>query len=81
MPITSLQLSYNGLTAATSSLVTDIVINCNVKKLRIDGNPSLAENQKFYSILTDFSTTLESLYMSDTKLSSRAAYNIFMVLT
>lgn len=78
--ITSLQLSYNGLTETTSSWLSDIVINCNVKKLRIDGNHSIGENQQLYAILTDPSTALEQLYMVDTKLSTRAAFTLFISL-
>ena len=78
--IISLQLSYNGLTEATSSWLSDIVINCNVKKLRIDGNHSIGENQQLYAILTDPSTALEQLYMVDTKLSTRAAFTLFISL-
>ena len=79
--ITTLQLSYNGLTEASSSMIGDIVINCNVKKLWINGNHFIGESQKLCSMLADDLSTLESLYMVDIKLSSRAATSIFLSLT
>ena len=76
----TLQLSHNSLTEVSSSLISDIVINYNVKKLRIDGNHSIGENKLLYSIVTNSYARLESLSLVDTKLSSRAASSIFMAL-
>ena len=77
----TLQLSHNSLTEVSSSLISDIVINYSVKKLRIDGNHSVGENKLLYSIVTYSSyARLESLSLVDTKLSSRAASSIFMAL-
>ena len=78
--ITTLQLSYNRLTEASSSMISDIVINCKVKKLWINGNHFVGESQKLHSMLVDDCSTLECLYMVDTKLSSRGAASIFMAL-
>ena len=66
--ITMLQLSYNGLTKVSLSLVSDIVVNCNVKKLKIDGNYSIGENDQ-YTMLNNVSK-LEYLHLVNTKLSS-----------
>ena len=77
--IMRMQLSYNGLTEAASSLIGDIVIKCKVKELRINGNHCIGEHQEFYSMLTN-SLTLESLYTIDVNLSSRAALKIFEAL-
>lgn len=76
----TLQLSNNGLTEVSSSLIKDVVVNCNVKKLRIDGNHSIGENKLLYSILIDSHGGLESLSLVDTKLSSRAASSMFIAL-
>ena len=67
--ITMLQLSYNGLTEVSSSLVSDIVVNCNVKKLKIDGNHSIGENKLCCTMLNNMSK-LECLHLVDTNLSS-----------
>ena len=76
--ITMLQLSYNGLTKVSSSLVSDIVTNCNAKKLKIDGNPSIGEN-RLCAMLNNVSK-LKSLHLVDTKLSSVGMHNICMAL-
>ena len=78
--ITELWLSAAGLTYLSSKLVSDIVINCNVKKLVLDGNKSIGENEQLYSMLSYPSTTLEVLSMYKTKLSSRAANILFTTL-
>ena len=78
--ITELWLWYCGLTLSSSSLVSDIVINCQVKKLILDFNETIGENEQLYSMLSHPSTTLEILSMYRTKLSSRAANTLFTVL-
>ena len=75
--ITMLQLSYNGLTKV-SSLVSDIVVNCNVKKLKIDGNHSIGENN-LCTMLYNMSK-LECLHLVDTELSSSGLDGICMAL-
>ena len=75
--IDQLQLSYNGLTTRSSSLISDITVTCKVKVLRINGNYTIGENEQLYSILSNPSTILEVLYMNNTKLSSRAANALF----
>ena len=75
-----LQLSFNGLTTLSSSLISDITVKCKVKKLRISGNFTVGENERLYSILSSPSTMLEELRMNQTKLSPRGAIFLFMAL-
>ena len=77
LTITELWLIDNGLTVQSSLLVSEITLNCKVKKLSIANNAYIGEGQKLYSILTDPSTMLELLCMSNTKLSSNASIHLF----
>ena len=78
--IDELDLDYNGLTTQSSSLISDIVVTCEVKVLWIGGNDTIGENEQLYSILSNPSTMLEELNMRDNKLSSRAAIALFTAL-
>ena len=78
--IDKVELTNNGLTTYSSSLITELTIKCKVKELVIGCNSTIGENQQLYTMLTDPSNTLEELYMVDTKLSSRAASNLFKAL-
>ena len=78
--IAILDLSYNGLTIQSSSLISDITVSCNVKELRITGNHTIGENEQLFSILTNSSTMLEKLHMANTHLSSKAAIALFNIL-
>ena len=78
--IDQLVLDYNGLTTQSSSLISDIVVTCEVKVLGIAGNDTIGENEQLYSILSNPSTMLEGLDMMNTKLSSRAAIALFTAL-
>ena len=75
--IDQLLLNYNGLTTQSSSLISDITVKCKVKKLVIDGNDTIGEDEKLYSMLSHPSTMLEELYMWRTQLSSTAAIALF----
>ena len=75
-----LGLSSNGLTTQSSSLISDITIKCKVKKLCIDANHTIGDNEQLYSILSSPFTMLERLWMYDTKLSTRGAIALFTVL-
>ena len=75
-----LQLSFNGLTIQSSSLISDITVKCSVKKLRISGNFAVGENELLYSILSSPSTLLEELWMNQTNLSARGAISLFTAL-
>ena len=79
--ITSLDLSYNGLTESSSSAISDITISCRVKMLFIYGNKTIGEDERLYSIISDPSSMLEELYMGYTKLSSNAAIKLFTALS
>ena len=78
--IDKLWLHNNGLTTQSSSLISDIVVTCEVKMLDITGNYTIGENEQLYSILSNSSTMLEELHMQITKLSSRAAIALFTAL-
>ena len=78
--IKELQLGYNGLTKQSSFLLSEITLRFNVRKLRIDGNHTIGEDQKLYSILTSPFTMLKTLNMDNAKLSSNAAISLFTAL-
>ena len=78
--INQLWLHYNGLTAQSSSLISDLTVKCRVMTLGINGNCTIGEEQQLYYMLTDPATTLEVLYMWDTQLSSRGAFHLFTAL-
>ena len=75
-----LDLSYNGLTTQSSSLIKDITMKCKVKLLGIDGNYTIGDNEQLYSILSSPSTMLGQLVMYNTKLSTRGAIALFTAL-
>ena len=78
--ISTLDLRNNGLTIQSSSLISDITVNCNVKKLWLTSNYTIGEDEQLYSILTNPSTMLEELIISNTQLSSIAAITLFNIL-
>ena len=75
-----LWLSYNGLTTQSSTVISEITVNCKVKVLGIAGNQTIGEDQQLYTMLTDPSSVLEELYMYYTGLSSRGAIALFRAL-
>ena len=77
--ITRLQLNHNGLTTHSSSMISDITVSCKVEVLWLQGN-TIGEDEQLYSILTNPSTMLEDLFITDTDLSSRAAITLFNAL-
>ena len=79
--ITSLWLWNNGLTESSSSAISDITISCRVMELDIDGNKTVGEDERLYSIISDPSSMLEVLYMNSTSLSSNAAIKLFTALS
>ena len=79
--ITTLWLWYNVLTESSSSAISDITISCRVKKLCIDGNHIVGEDERLYSIICDPSSMLEELYMRSTKLSSSGTIKLFTALS
>ena len=54
--IDQLQMNVNGLTALSSSFISDITVKCKVKKLVISSNDTIGEDEQLYSILSCPST-------------------------
>ena len=72
-----LGLGHNGVTRRSSSLLSELTVKCKVKILGIEGDDTIGEDQQLYSMLTNPSTELETLYMSYSSLSSRGAILLF----
>lgn len=75
--INKLWLINNHLTIQSSSFISKTIIKCKVKELVISGNYFIGEDQQLYSMLTSPYTVLEELDISGTKLTNRAAINLF----
>ena len=75
--ITSLVLSYNGLTQSSASFVNDIVLGCRVEMLWITDNHTIGESEKLYTMLSDPSSMLKHLNMDHIVLSFTAAKMLF----
>ena len=75
--IDNLWFSNNSLTTNSSSVISELTVKCKVKVLGIDNNDGIGRNQQLYCMLTDPSSVLEQLYMSNTALSSRSAIALF----
>ena len=75
--INTLVLVNSSLTTQSSSLISELTVKCKVKVLRIDGNNTIGEDQRLYSMLTNPFSVLERLHMWNTQLSSRGATNLF----
>ena len=78
--INKLWLSHNGLTTQSCPFISDIIIQCKVKALWIEGNHITEKNKQLYSMLTNPSTKLEQLFMSNTKLSTGGVVHLFEAL-
>ena len=78
--IAQLWLIRCGLTSSSAKFLSDIVISCRVKRLMLDYNKTVGENEQLYSMLSHQSTELEILSMYQTSLSSRAANILFTIL-
>ena len=75
--IIALWLYTNGLTSSSSSLISDIVVNCQVKVLWIDSYEIVGEDDGFHTMFSDPSSRLELLHMADAQLSSKGAIKLF----
>ena len=75
--ITKLGFSWNCLPALSSSAISDLTISCKVRVLRINGNESVCEDDRLYSILSDPSSMIEELYMASTNLSCSTTMKLF----
>ena len=69
-----LQLNYNNLTVMHASFVSQIVVNCRVQKLFINGNHGIGDSEQLYVMLRSPSTNLKELHMRGVKLSTHAIY-------
>ena len=79
--ITVLDLFFNNLTAVSSSAISDLTISCRVKKLLINYNKTVGEDDRLYRIITDDSSMVEELYMYSVNLSSSGAIKLFTALS
>ena len=75
--ITSLWLNHNGLTQASSSFISNIVLNCRVETMMISGNPTIGDNEELYTMLSHPSSVVDSLHMNSASLSSAACKALF----
>ena len=78
--IEKLGLSWNGLTESSSTTVSGLAISCRTKVLRINGNATVCEDDRLYYILSDPSSMIEELYISNNNLSCTSAIKLFTVL-
>ena len=78
--ITILWLDNNGLTSSSSSLISDIVVSCQVKILWIDSNDIVGEDDGFHTMFSDPSSRLTFLHMADAQLSTKGAIKLFSSL-
>ncbi len=79
--ITKLLLYDNNLTERSASAISDLTISCRAKTLSVSGNETVGEDASLYRVISDDSSMLEELYLWSTKLSSRAAIELFTALS
>ena len=77
--IEDLWLSNNDLSSSSDGCLSDIVINCRVRVLMISYNKTIGQTEEFFPTILS-SPSLETLYIHDINLSSRAAIMIFTAL-
>ena len=79
--IKDLWFSKNDLSSSSDGCLTDIVITCGVKMLNISYNKTIGQTEEFFpTILSSPSSMIETLYINDINLSTRAAIMIFTAL-
>ena len=72
--IETLKLHSNDLFSSCDGCLADIVINCRIKILDISYNKTIGQTERFFhTILTDKSSYLERLYITEINLSSKTA--------
>ena len=76
-----LVLNSNGLTAVSSSAISDLTISCRVETLHISINNIDGEDDRLYRVITDQSSMVEELNMSYNNLSSNGAIKLFTALS
>ena len=79
LTITILDLCHNGLTKSCFSAIIGIIISCRVKHLLIDFN--ICDSEKFISIISDPSSTLEVLYCITTGTTSLPSSGVIKLFT
>ena len=77
--IEELRLYNNDLSSSSDGCLSDIVINCTVRRLNISDNKSIGQTEEFFPTILS-SPSLEELYIDDINLSSRVAIMIFTAL-
>ena len=77
--IEDLRLNDNDLSSSSDGCLSDIVINCRVRRLEISNNKTIGQTEEFFPTILS-SPSLESLYIYHINLSSRAAIMIFTAL-
>ena len=78
--INELWLGSNSLTTQSSSMISKIVLNCEVKVLGLAVNDTVGESLHIYNMLTHQNSMIQELNMNNTNLSSTAAINLFTAL-
>ena len=79
--IEELRLYSNDLSSSSDGCLTDIVITCGVKVLSISYNKTIGQTEEFFpTILSSPSSMIETLFIHDINLSTRAAIMIFTLL-
>ena len=81
-PITikELVLSTNNLSTTCDSSLADIVINCGVNALDINGNQTLGHTEEFFPAILSPSSMLKILNVANTILVNRTSVMIFTLL-
>jgi len=77
LTITKLWLTNNGLTKVSSSLISELVINCKVEELDVSGNHTIGDGEELYNMLIHPLCVLKRLFMVNISLSSSAATALF----
>ena len=78
--INMVRLYDNGLTALSSSLISEFTVKHKLKDLDIGSNYTIGEGKQLYTMLSNPSNMLEELYVFNTHLSSQGAVNLFTAL-
>ena len=76
--IERLWLGYNDLSSSSDGCLTDIVIKCRVKWLEISYNTNIGQTEEFFPTIP--SSSLETLWIDNINLSSKATIMIFTAL-
>ena len=75
-----LGLNWNGFTESSSAAISGLAISCRTKVLRINGNATVCEDDRLYYVLSDPSSMIEELYISNNNLSCTSTIKLFTVL-